>query len=122
MPSVFRDLVLLPAAAIEWIISQPDEVLDAQQIQIEDLQTDYTFSDPIIARQPHHEHVIRTELRRQLGNLTLDVMDELTVGLDETWGLNTKEWKSIGVYDNMSSIIARSSTRVFLGLPLCLCP
>lgn len=120
MPSIFRDLVLLPASTIEWIINQPDDVLSADQIQKEDLQSDHTFSDPMITRQPHHEHIIRTDLRKQLANLTMDVMDELSVGLDETWGLDTKEWKRIVVYDNMFSTIARSSLRIFVGLPLCL--
>jgi hypothetical protein len=84
------------------------------------MQTDYTFSDTEIARQPHHEHVVRTDLVRQLGSLTMDIMDELTASFDETWGLDTEEWKTVPVFENMRTIVARTSNRVFVGLPLCM--
>jgi hypothetical protein len=45
----------------------------------------------VIVRQPHHEHVIKTDLLKQLGNLTMDIIDELTASFDETWGFDTKE-------------------------------
>lgn len=51
----------------------------------------------------------------------MDIMDELTTGFDETWGFDTKTWKTIGVFDNMMAIIARTSNRIFVGLPLCMC-
>jgi hypothetical protein len=47
-------------------------------------------------------------------------MDELKMGFDETWGFDTEKWKSIGVYKNMMAIVARTSNRIFVGLPLCL--
>ena len=99
LPYIPRDLVLLPAASTEWIINQLDGVLDVKQVHLEALQTDYTFSDLAIAREPHHEDIVRTDLLKQLGNLTKDIMDELAIGFDETWGLDTKEWKGIGIYD-----------------------
>lgn len=120
LSAIAGDIILLPATSTEWIISQPDEVLNVKQAHIDALQADYTFSDPAIVRQPHHETIIRTDLLRQLGNLTTDIMDELMVGFDETWGLETGKWKSIGVFENMMAIIARTSNRIFVGLPLCL--
>jgi hypothetical protein len=86
---------------------------------MEALQSDFTFAHPVIVRQPHHEHVVRTDLTRQLGSLTMDIMDELASGFDETWGFDTRAWKEIGVFENMMRIIARTSNRVMVGLPLC---
>jgi hypothetical protein len=125
LPAVSGDVILLPASSTEWIINQPDEILNVKQAHMDGLQSDYTFSDPAVVRQPHHEHVIKTDLLRQLSSLTMDIMDELTTGFDETWGLETENWKSIGVFANMMAIIARTSNRIFIGLPLCMsndCP
>ncbi len=97
-------------------------MLNVKEAHIDGLQADYTFSDPAVVRQPHHEHVIKTDLLRQLGRLTMDIMDELTTGFDETWGMDTEKWKGIGVYENMMAIIARTSNRILVGLPLCSSP
>ena len=112
-------MILLPASSTEWIINQPDSSLNVLASHIDALQSDYTFADPIVVRQPYHEHVVRTDLTRQLGALTMDIMDELASSFDETWGFDTREWKEIGVFENMMRIIARASNRMIVGLPLC---
>lgn len=112
-------MILLPASATEWIINQPDSTLNVKASHIDGLQSDYTFADPIIVRRPYHEHVVKTDLTRQLSSLTTDIMDELSSGFDETWGFDTENWKEIGVFENMMRIIARTSNRVIVGLPLC---
>ncbi len=119
LSAIDDDIILLPATSTEWIVSQPDEVLNVKQAHIDALQANYTFSDPAIVRHPHHEHIIKTDLTRQLGNLTMDIMDELMIGFDETWGLEIGKWKSVPVFENMMAIIARTSNRIFVGLPLC---
>lgn len=119
MSTLAEDKVLLPHTATAWIVSQPDEVLGSKESQRESLQSEYTLSNHDVSRYPRHEHVIRTDLVRQLGNLTLDIMDELSIGFDETWGMDSKEWKSIPLHDNMVRVIARTSNRVFVGAPLC---
>lgn len=114
-----EEIVLLPPASTEWIINQPDDVLNVKEAHIEALQSDYTFTDPAVVRQPYHEHVIKTDLTRQLGNLTMELVDELATGLDEIWGLDADQWKSVVVFKDMMAIIARTSNRIFVGLPLC---
>jgi hypothetical protein len=112
-------MILLPASSTEWIINQPESSLNVLAAHMESLQSDFTFADPVIVRQPHHEHVVKTDLTRQLGSLTMDIMDELASGFDETWGFDTQAWKEIGVFENMMQLIARASNRVMVGLPLC---
>ena len=119
IPSISGDVILLPTRDTDWIINQSDKNLDVLASHMEGLQTDYTFADPIIVRQPHHEHIVKTDLTRQLGALTEDIMDELATGFDQTWGFDYENWKEIGVFENMMKIIARTSNRVIVGLPLC---
>ena len=56
---------------------------------------------------------------RRIGDLIMDLWDEIGCAIDDTWGKDTEEWKEIPVFDNMMHIIARASNRVFIGLPLC---
>lgn len=75
--------------------------------------------NPEIVRHPVHEDVIRRDLTRQLGSLTMEIMEELGNGFDRYWGFDTENWKEACVYDNMMKIIARTSNRIIVGLPLC---
>jgi cytochrome P450 len=56
---------------------------------------------------------------RRIGDLIMDLWDEVGSAIDETWGTDSEEWKEICVFENMMHIIARASNRVFVGLPLC---
>jgi cytochrome P450 len=49
----------------------------------------------------------------------MDIWDELQCTFDETWGLDTEEWKEVCIFDNMMIMIAHASNRMFLGFPLC---
>ena len=110
---------MLPITSAQWLIDQPDHVLSVLDVHKKLLATEYTFWNPEIVRNPTHEHIVRTDLTRQLGSLTTEIMAELEAGFDETWGFDTENWKRIGVFDNMMRIVARTSNRIFVGLPLC---
>lgn len=49
----------------------------------------------------------------------MDIMEELGSGFDDYWGFDTENWKEACVYENMMKIVARTSNRVIVGLPLC---
>jgi cytochrome P450 len=109
----------LPASSINWIINQPDNVLNADETHKDSLQSDYTFPNPHVVTQPLHHDTIRSDLTRQLGALTTDIMDELAAAFDEIWGSDTTEWKEVCPFETMKVIIGRTSNRIFVGLPLC---
>ncbi|KAJ9611675.1 hypothetical protein H2200_004859 [Cladophialophora chaetospira] len=113
------DEIILPASLITWIINQPENVLSVAEPHKDFLQTDYTFVHPVVVDQPLHHETIRSELTRQLGALTTDIMDELGAAFDDVWGTDTTEWKEVCPFETMKLIIARTSNRVFVGLPLC---
>lgn len=58
-------------------------------------------------------------LARNLGALIPGTWDELKATFDETWGLDTTEWKDVCLFEDMMYRIARASNRMFVGLPLC---
>ena len=35
-------------------------------------------------------------------------------------GIETEEWKLIGLFDAITKVVARINNRVFVGLPLCM--
>ncbi len=110
---------MIPPSQIAWLLAQPDHILNTKEVHADALQSDYTLLHPRIVRHPIHEEVIRRDLTRQLGSLAMEIMDELGSGFDQYWGLDTENWKEACVYENMMRFIARTSNRIFVGLPLC---
>ena len=96
-------------------------MLNTKEVHSDALEADYTMLNPEIVRHPVHEDVIRKDLTRQLGSLTTEIMEELGSGFDQYWGFDTENWKEACVFENMMRIIARTSNRVIVGLPLCEC-
>ena len=70
-------------------------------------------------RDTVHVRLIRRDLTEQLESLTSDIVEEIQEQIDKSWGLDTKEWKEVGVYDTMSKVIHRATNRILVGRPLC---
>jgi len=119
LPGFDHSMVLVPVSQVKWIVDQAEHVLNANEMQREVLQTDYTLLDSTLARNPIHELVVRRDLTRYLGALIPDIEDELKVGVDELWGKDTEKWTDVVVFSTMMKIVARTSNRLFVGLPLC---
>ncbi len=83
------------------------------------LEADHTFLHPNIVREPVHPGVIRRELTHKLDSFADGIVDELHLCLDECLGTDTEAWREVKVYDTLLHVIARLSTRVFVGEPLC---
>lgn len=109
---------MLPPSEIPWIISQPETVLSAQEIHREQLQSDWTFLNENIVKNPIHEHVIRSNMVRKLDAFTDPVLDELKQCFEDYWGSST-DWHEVNVWNSMLKMFARTSNRMFVGLPLC---
>lgn len=54
-----------------------------------------------------------------MGNLIPDLLDEMRLIVDETWGTDTENFREICLYDAMQHIACRVANRVFVGLPMC---
>lgn len=55
---------------------------------------------------------------RKLDSFTQPVMDELRQCFEDYWGSST-EWHEVNIWDSMMKVFARTSNRMFVGLPLC---
>ncbi|KAL2417885.1 Cytochrome P450 monooxygenase [Exophiala dermatitidis] len=113
------EVILLPPSSIPWLISQPEHVVSVNGAHKHILQTSYTFPRPEIMDPTVHFDVIKSELTRQVFNVTPEVCDELAAAVDEIWGTDTDNWTEIPLFDSLTKIIARTSNRVFVGLPFC---
>jgi hypothetical protein len=62
--------------------------------------------------------VLRVKMTQSLGLVTNHLVDEATVALQDLYG-EDREWHSVAVKQHNLSLIARLSSRVFLGRPIC---
>jgi hypothetical protein len=102
-----------------WLLQQPDNVLDQNEVNRQFLQADYTMLHPKVVRDTVHAEVIRRELTKELGDFTSPVIEELDLAFKQNWGVGTSQWKEVPAYATMSDVISRLSNRVLVGDPLC---
>ncbi|KAG9233638.1 putative Ent-kaurene oxidase [Amylocarpus encephaloides] len=111
--------VIIPLSMMDWLLQQPDSVLNQGEINRDFLQADHTMLHQKVITDTVHADVIRKELTRNLGLFTGDVIEEVDFAFRKAWGVDEKDWKTVGAYDTMTEVIARISNRVLVGLPLC---
>ncbi|KAJ7503871.1 cytochrome P450 [Mycena galericulata] len=119
VPTLFRwDYVANGPQRIAEVASAPEDVLSFNHGVEDSLQADYTIG-PQMTTNPYHAPVIRGGLTRNLGRCFPQVRDEIVHAFDDVLSLESKEWKLINVLPDTMQIIARTSNRLFVGLPLC---
>lgn len=64
------------------------------------------------------QEVTRVKLTQSLNLITRDLVDETTAAVHDIFGDNS-EWHTIMLKEDIMELVARLSSRVFLGLPLC---
>jgi hypothetical protein len=99
------------------------------------IQSNYTMG-PDLSTNTYHVLAIRGGLTRNLGRCFPEVRDEIVHAFDDVLALEGKgvscktspyyaifyaisEWKGLLVMPTMMQIIARTTNRLFVGLPLC---
>ena len=107
---------------MEWLLQQPDDVLDQNEVNRQFLQADHTMLHPRVMSDTVHLDVIRKEMTKQLGEYTADVIEEIDFAFRKNWGVNSGEWTEVNAYNTMLDVIGRISNRVLVGLPLCKFP
>ncbi|CZR56230.1 related to cycloheximide-inducible protein CIP70 (cytochrome P450 family) [Phialocephala subalpina] len=111
--------VILPMSQMEWLLSQPDNVISQNEVNRAFLQADHTMLHPKVIPDHVHDDVIKKELTKLLGDYMGDVQEEIDFAFRREWGVDTKEWKEVGAYESMLNVVARVSNRVLVGFPLC---
>jgi len=100
------------------MISQDESQLSPAPIQMEIVGAKYGFGNPSVHGDFAVYSVLRANMNRQLPKLIPAVMDELSKRIDEHFGQNG-EWQEMPSHDLVRNVVARISTRVILGSPLC---
>jgi len=71
------NLVLLPRSHAQFIVDQPDSILDTKIQTDESIQTKYTIVTPSLVHDPANVKLISVTLTSQIGNLVSDLADEI---------------------------------------------
>ncbi|KAJ7124671.1 cytochrome P450 [Mycena crocata] len=119
VPMLFRwEYVASGARHILEIAAAPEHILSFQAGVAESLQSDWTMG-PEVTRNPYHVSAIRGSLTRNLGRCFPEVRDEIVHAFDHVLALEDREWKLIPALPSVMQVVARTSNRLFVGLPLC---
>ncbi|KAF7360640.1 hypothetical protein MVEN_00795700 [Mycena venus] len=100
------------------VASAPDHVLSLDEGLRDALQSDYTMG-PETTLNPYHIDVVRGALTRNLSRCFPRVHNEILHAFDDVLGLHDTEWKLVQVFPALNMIVARTTSRLFVDLPLC---
>ncbi|KAJ6468013.1 cytochrome P450 [Mycena vitilis] len=119
IPTLFRwDYVASGPRRVAEIAAAAENILSFQEGVADVLQVDWTMGSEIHTN-PYHVNAIRSQLTRNLGRCFPQVRDEIVNAFDSVLGLEDNEWKLVHVLPSVMQIVARTSNRLFVGLPLC---
>lgn len=104
---------------MDWLLQQPDNVLDQDKVNQRFLQAKHNLLHPRVITDRIHIDVIRDDMSKKLGLVTDEVNDEVDYAIRKAWGVDTKDWKAVCVYETILEIIGRVSLRVLVGFPFC---
>jgi len=96
----------------------PENLLSIQAALEDVFHIGYTVS-PQAIKNPYHVSTIRGGLTCNLDRCFPQLQDEIVYCFDHDLGLHDKGWKSVNAMSIALQLINRTSSRVFVGLPLC---
>ncbi|KAI2642346.1 cytochrome P450 [Xylaria nigripes] len=111
--------ILLPNRYADEIRNPPE--LNFSKTLVNDFPTQYPGFEPhrLGVTDPYLvPDTVRIKLTQSLGLVTKDLVEEVITTVDELFGTNN-DWNTRLIRIDMLEIIARASSRVFLGLDLC---
>ncbi|SMY28204.1 unnamed protein product [Zymoseptoria tritici ST99CH_1A5] len=75
-----------------------------------------------VFRDAYNNHIVKTvinrDLTKQLAKVTTPLVDEISVAVSELFGSNS-DWHELTIQTTILELVARTSSRVFLGAELC---
>lgn len=104
---------------MDWIVRQPPQKLNGIETLGENIEATYTLRYDFSERKPAFEMVVHRQLNLHLDEMTSDMMDEIGFSIDQLLGLDTNQYKTVNLHRAMIRIIVGTSSRVFVGQPLC---
>ncbi|KAH6682152.1 cytochrome P450 [Plectosphaerella plurivora] len=99
-------------------LKAPDSVLSAQQGANDQQQIPYTMGYGV-GHRTYHTQVVRGPITKAIGPKTPLMVDEASLALDDLIG-SPNDWTPISLYDTIAMMVARISSRVYVGKSFCL--
>ncbi|KAJ7620650.1 cytochrome P450 [Mycena polygramma] len=119
VPRVFRwDFIISGRNLIKEVVNAPEDALSAVVANRDSLQMDFTMGREITDNS-YHVDVVRSKLTRNLGKCFPDLHDEIICAFDEILALDGTGWKLVTVLPTIMTVVARTTNRQFVGLPIC---
>ncbi|KAJ3007828.1 hypothetical protein NUW54_g3393 [Trametes sanguinea] len=103
---------------VEELRKRPDNEFSAEQGLQSFLPLKYMLGYETVHDQ-YHVDLVREKLTRSIPLILPDVIDELRLAVSEHIPATENEWVSINVLDKTREIVARASSRVFVGMQAC---
>ncbi|KAM5541311.1 hypothetical protein V8D89_004865 [Ganoderma adspersum] len=97
---------------------RPADELSAPHAFVELFQAKHVF-EPVILSDTYHTEIVKETLLKKLPSFLPNAINEIFVAVNDNIPTKDKQWESIDVMPVVRKIIARTSSRVFFGLPLC---
>ena len=110
-------MVVLPVSMVEEVRMLPSTVANPTIAHAHNLLGRYTEMD-LILRSDLHFRMIQTKLTPALGSLTGPMEEEVKYAMEHHFP-KSDGWTVIKPYHKVLELVASTSARVFVGLPLC---
>ncbi|KAF3940542.1 hypothetical protein ABW19_dt0207875 [Dactylella cylindrospora] len=115
------DMVLLPPSAIAETKNLPTNVIDIRAAKT--LCLPYTF-DKYVDEDLFHVGIIKKDLTARLNHMTPLIVEELDLSMKHYISKLASEpdaegWQSVGIFDLVVKVVARTSHRIFIGEEIC---
>ncbi|KAI0070826.1 cytochrome P450 [Panus rudis PR-1116 ss-1] len=119
VPRIFSwHVIVTGPKMVDELRKAPDDYLSFDEATAEALQTDYTLG-PSIHHNPYHIAIVRSNLTRNLAALFDDVRDEIEDSFTDAIPTTGDDWVAVPALDTIMQVVARTSNRIFVGLPKC---
>ncbi|KAI0778803.1 cytochrome P450 [Trametes elegans] len=111
-------VILSGPKMVEEVRLTSDKVLSFSESTEQAMQLKGSFSREFIDDQ-YHTGIIKDKLTRSLPAILPDVIDELNLAVPQHIPAKEDEWLAVPIMEAMRQIIARASSRIFVGVPTC---
>lgn len=119
MPSIFESRILLPPSYTDWLNRQPPQILSSHGTAAEKIAPVYTMRRNYTEQKPAFEILVRRQFNLHLDELTSDLMDEIRFSMDQLFGLDTNQYRTVNIERTVKKIVTRTVNRILVGQPLC---
>lgn len=107
--------VIFPRSQMRWLFDQPDSIISTSEAHYDVLHGKYSFIEPIIMKDPYHEHVIHKNLVRNLNSISLHTSEEIPQSIDTIFGIDTASYRKFDIMESFFQMIPSITNRMMVG-------